>query len=182
MAGLGGLGIGSADSRVLTIRKLLIISTLIVYGVAMAAHVLSVPTVAIEVEAAETQVAQQATTTEPRMMSSKKPIDATTIEHRVRAYFEDLPVMVEIARCESHFSQLDPITGEVMRGRVDPADTGVMQINTRYHAKTAEKLGLDLNDLSGNLHYARYLYETQGTAPWNASRACWQPSLLAQAR
>jgi hypothetical protein len=48
-----------------------------------------------------------------------------------------------------------------------------MQINTRYHGETAEKLGLDLTDLYDNMAYARDLYERQGTQPWSASAPCW---------
>ena len=48
-----------------------------------------------------------------------------------------------------------------------------MQINLFYHAKTAEKLGYDINDLDDNVHYARYLYEKDGAKPWMSSSACW---------
>jgi hypothetical protein len=52
-----------------------------------------------------------------------------------------------------------------------------MQINTRYHGKTAEELGLDLTDIEDNLAYARYLYEKQGTQPWSASAPCWSKTI-----
>lgn len=94
----------------------------------------------------------------------------------VRTYFQDIPVLVEIARCESTF-QHTLADGSVLKGKVDTADTGVMQINTRYHGKRAKELGLDLNDLFDNMEYARYLYETQGTQPWSASSPCWSPTL-----
>ncbi len=90
----------------------------------------------------------------------------------VRSYFSDIPVMIQIARCESTFRHT-LADGTVLTGRVDAADTGVMQINTRYHGVTAEKMGLDLQDLGDNLEYARNLYERQGTKPWNASAPCW---------
>jgi len=48
-----------------------------------------------------------------------------------------------------------------------------MQINVLYHAKTAEKLGLNVHDLDDNVAYARYLYEKQGAKPWMSSSACW---------
>ncbi len=80
--------------------------------------------------------------------------------------------MIQIARCESTFRHT-LADGTVLKGRVDPADTGVMQINKRYHGSAAEDLGLDLNDLQGNLSYARNLYERQGTKPWSASSPCW---------
>jgi len=90
----------------------------------------------------------------------------------VRDYFSDIPVMISVARCESHFRQTLS-DGSILHGKVDPRDTGVMQINTGYHGETAEQMGLDLNDLYDNLAYARYLYEKEGTQPWNASRPCW---------
>lgn len=93
-------------------------------------------------------------------------------EEIVRAYFSDIPVMVEIARCESQFRHTLK-DGTILKGVVDPADTGVMQINKRYHLKTATDLGLDLAKIYDNMAYARDLYERQGTRPWNASAPCW---------
>jgi hypothetical protein len=94
------------------------------------------------------------------------------VETAVRSYFKDIPVMAEIARCESTFRHTLP-DGSVLRGKVDNRDTGVMQINTGYHAETAVQLGLNLYNLNDNMAYARYLYEKKGTQPWNASRPCW---------
>ncbi len=93
-------------------------------------------------------------------------------EAAVRAYFSDIPVMVQVARCESTFRHT-LADGSVLRGIVDNRDVGVMQINTGYHGETAAALGLDLSDLYDNMAYARYLYETQGVQPWSASRSCW---------
>jgi len=93
-------------------------------------------------------------------------------EQVVRSYFSDIPVMIQIARCESHFRHT-LADGSVLKGRVDPADTGVMQINKRYHLDTADKLGLDLGNLYDNMAYARNLYERKGTQPWSASQPCW---------
>lgn len=96
----------------------------------------------------------------------------------VRSYFKDIPVMAEVARCESTFRhKLND--GSVLRGRIDPADTGVMQINKRYHQATATAMNLDLDDLYQNMAYARYLYEKQGTQPWSASMPCWGNTLAA---
>ncbi len=80
--------------------------------------------------------------------------------------------MIQIARCESTFRHTLS-DGTVLQGKVDPADTGVMQINARYHGKKAEELGLDLTNIYDNMAYARDLYERQGTRPWNASSQCW---------
>ena len=84
--------------------------------------------------------------------------------------------MIQIARCESTFRHT-LADGTVLKGRVDPADTGVMQINLRYHGKKAEELGLDLKDLYDNMAYARDLYERQGTQPWSASAPCWSKTI-----
>ncbi len=97
-------------------------------------------------------------------------------ELAVREYFKDIPVMIQVARCESTFRHT-LADGSVLRGVVDKADLGVMQINTRYHGATAQALGLDLQVLEDNMAYARYLYEKQGTKPWNASAPCWNRTL-----
>ena len=90
----------------------------------------------------------------------------------VREYYADTPVLADIAWCESRFRHLTP-DGQIFRGKVNKSDIGVMQINTAYHADRAEKLGLDLYSLDGNLEYAKLLYEKEGTKPWNSSRPCW---------
>ncbi len=116
------------------------------------------------------QIAQDATTvTDTRQV-------AMDTEGIVRSYFSDIPVMIQIARCESTFRHT-LADGTVLTGKVDPADTGVMQINKRYHGSAAAELGLDLNALSDNLAYARNLYERQGTQPWAASAPCWSQTI-----
>lgn len=97
-------------------------------------------------------------------------------ETAVRDYFQDIPVMIHVARCESTFRHTLE-DGNVLRGVVDKRDTGVMQINTYYHGEAAEKLDLDLEDLYENMEYARHLYEEQGVQPWSASRPCWGNAL-----
>ncbi len=94
----------------------------------------------------------------------------------VREYFSDIPVMIQVARCESTFRH-NLADGSVLRGKVDSRDTGVMQINSHYHGQAAEKLGLDLENLHDNMEYARGLYERQGTQPWSASAPCWSKTL-----
>jgi len=97
---------------------------------------------------------------------------AIPIEDVVTNYFKDEPILARIAFCESSFRHYNE-KGEVIRGVVDKRDVGVMQINEYYHKSTADRLGLDLETLSGNLEYARNLYKRQGTKPWGASKACW---------
>lgn len=80
--------------------------------------------------------------------------------------------MVRIAWCESRFRQYDK-NGNLHRGKVNPKDIGVMQINTYYHQKAADRMKLDLTTIEGNMAYAKRLYESEGTTPWNSSSACW---------
>jgi hypothetical protein len=97
----------------------------------------------------------------------------TYTEDAVREYFSDIPIMAEVAWCESRFAHVDPATGEPLRGFMNSDDVGVMQINQHYHRDTAEKMGLVIENFEDNLAYARYLYDTQGTQPWSASMPCW---------
>jgi hypothetical protein len=99
-----------------------------------------------------------------------KPILST--EAYVKEYFRDIPIMIEIAKCESHYRQLDP-DGDVHRGSIDPRDIGVMQINEHYQGETALKENYNIYTLEGNTSYARKLYEDQGTKPWDSSKPCW---------
>lgn len=95
-----------------------------------------------------------------------------TVREKVGSYFADIPIMIDIAECESHFRQTDS-NGEIFRGKSNPADIGVMQINEKFHGKKSQKLGYDIYLLEGNLEYARYLYESEGARPWMHSSACW---------
>jgi hypothetical protein len=98
-----------------------------------------------------------------------KPI---TLESYVREYFAETPILVEIAKCESRFRQFGK-DGNVLRGEVNKSDLGLLQVNKYYHGERAEDLGFDLMTVDGNLAYAKYLYDKEGTTPWNASKKCW---------
>ena len=98
------------------------------------------------------------------------------LEKKARAYFKDDPILVEIARCESRFRHLDK-NGNILRGEVNKGDLGLMQINEYYHAEKAEELGLDLKSLEGNMAYAKYLYNREGSKPWNSSSKCWKKNM-----
>jgi hypothetical protein len=95
-----------------------------------------------------------------------------TMSAYIRQYFADDPILADIAWCESRNRHLGP-DGEIFRGKVNKNDIGVMQINTKYHEVKAKEMGLDLYSLKGNLAYAKYLYEKQGTRPWLSSSPCW---------
>jgi hypothetical protein len=98
--------------------------------------------------------------------------ETLTVEQYVRNYFSDIPVMIEIARCESRFRQHDE-NGDVLHGEKNTADRGVMQINEDFHNDNSEKLGFNILTLEGNTSYARYLFEKYGVKPWISSAKCW---------
>lgn len=93
------------------------------------------------------------------------------------------PTLLQICSCESGNGkygvpqqfEVDGVTPLV--GKLTPAhlgqDIGMCQINTLYHLEKATSLGYDIYEAEGNWGYATYLYETQGTQPWSASRSCW---------
>jgi hypothetical protein len=95
-----------------------------------------------------------------------------TVEEYVRNYFSDIPVMIEIARCESRFRQTDG-SGDVLRGEKNNLDRGVMQINEYFHNEDSVKLGYDILTIEGNTSYARYLFDKYGVRPWKSSAKCW---------
>ena len=99
-------------------------------------------------------------------------VKSVPTEEVVSKYFADLPIMIDIAKCESHFRQVEK-DGTIFRGVANPLDVGVMQINEKYHLEESKKLGYDIYTLQGNMEYARYLYEKQGARPWLASSKCW---------
>ncbi|MBU6430907.1 MAG: hypothetical protein KGJ58_01655 [Patescibacteria group bacterium] len=106
----------------------------------------------------------------PESIENDNPI---TFEQYVREYFKDNPILAEIAKCESTFRQYDS-DGEVIKGKINKNDIGVMQINKHYHLERANKLGFDLNTIEGNMAYAKKLYESEGTKPWKSSSNCWE--------
>ena len=107
--------------------------------------------------------------------TSTVTIDRKTLEKYLRENFSDTPILVEIARCESTFSHYDK-NGQVLRGKVNNADVGVMQINEKYHLDDSVKLGYDIHTVEGNVKYAKYLYKKYGSEPWSASAPCWSNS------
>lgn len=105
-------------------------------------------------------------------------VSIQSVETQVRQYFSDIPILVEIAECESRFRQYDH-NGDVLHGEENRQDIGVMQINERFHLEDSINLGLDIYSLNGNLAYARHLYEKFGVAPWKYSKKCWGGMVLA---
>ncbi|MGC9605685.1 MAG: hypothetical protein ABSF56_02955 [Minisyncoccia bacterium] len=114
--------------------------------------------------------AEQATAAEAQPLDVSKDIEAY-----VREQYADEPILVDIARCESAFRQYGS-GGKAIRGEANPADVGVMQINEKYHAAEAAKLGYDIYETKGNVAFAKHLYEKYGIEPWISSEKCWSSS------
>jgi hypothetical protein len=130
-----------------------------------------------------TAIADNVSTSTDKFVSARIEEQATTsiptnkeLESKVKTFFKDDPILAEIARCESSFRQYDA-NGDVLRGKVNKGDVGVMQINEYYHADKAGQLGLDLETPEGNMAYAKYLYEHEGGQPWKASSDCWRSAM-----
>jgi hypothetical protein len=86
------------------------------------------------------------------------------IEAQVRTVFNDAPNMVAIAQCESGFRQYGN-DGLPLRGG-NGNYIGVFQFSETGHAATAKLKGFDIYETNGNIGYAKYVYDRQGTNPW----------------
>ncbi len=116
--------------------------------------------------ASSTQSHIEQSTSEARFINSK------ATEAYVKDQYADEPILVDIARCESTYRQFDQ-TGNILRGKVNQGDVGVMQINEKYHADEAAKLGINIYTVEGNVAFGRYLYNKYGSQPWSSSAPCW---------
>jgi peptidoglycan hydrolase-like protein with peptidoglycan-binding domain len=95
-----------------------------------------------------------------------------TVEAMVRATFADAPVMIRVADCESKFRQFTD-SGNVLHGGTGGKMIGVYQLYGDIHRSAADKLGFNIDTMLGNISYARYLYDQEGTDPWMSSFSCW---------
>ncbi len=105
-------------------------------------------------------------------VSKEQENSEKTTQEIVEHYFSDIPVLIDVASCESEFRQFNK-NGSVLRGTENSSDVGVMQINEKYHLQVAQRLGIDIYTLEGNMEYARFLYNSEGTRPWKYSSFCW---------
>jgi hypothetical protein len=96
-----------------------------------------------------------------------------SVEEKTETAKSDPPeILQKIAECESGGRHFDK-NGEVIKG-VNIEDVGKYQINTKYWAKEAQKLGYDLHTEEGNEAMAHELYRRYGTKPWRWSKKCWE--------
>lgn len=92
-----------------------------------------------------------------------RSVSSEEIQTLVEALFGPTSPMVDIIRCESHFRQFDA-SGVILRSYTD--DVGIAQINIDAHGEEALRMGIDIYSIEGNLQFARYLFDLQGTLPW----------------
>ena len=90
-------------------------------------------------------------------------------------YGLDEGLVKSILFCENGFYGIgnDNINYDKETGLEWSRDVGYWQINNYYHEKAAIEMGLNIHDDWGNIEYGFWLMSTQGTWPWNASKACW---------
>lgn len=85
-------------------------------------------------------------------------------------------ILHAIGFCESGNRQFHE-DGTVVKGKVNNQDIGKYQINLKYHGAKAQELGFDLYTEQGNTDYALWLYEQEGSHPWNWSKPCWSKKI-----
>jgi hypothetical protein len=138
-----------------------------------------------EVQKARDEALTHAGSTEPRLVVPENGDTPTWYKaqqyavEKDRAYLKLAPKLKRICACESAGNpdaipqqyEADGVT--VLTGRITPEDKGMCQVNEYYHGEQSRRMGLDLLDPHDNVAYANWLYEMEGTAPWSASRKCW---------
>ncbi len=87
------------------------------------------------------------------------------IEDAVRAVFKDAPDMIAVAKCESGYRQF-AAEGVVLRGGAGGRYVGIFQIGEDLHRGVAAAQGMDIDTVTGNIAYARKLYDARGSYPW----------------
>ena len=133
------------------------------------------PTIA-SADTISTTTAPGATVSKEEMTIENKFPTKKELEQKARVYFKDYPILVKIAGCESQFRQYDA-KGNILKGKVNKGDLGLMQINKYYHGTKADELGFDIETVEGNMAYAKYLYNREGTKPWDSSSKCWKQGI-----
>ena len=92
-----------------------------------------------------------------------------------KSYGQDPELVLAIIKCEGEqYRTLGNNTNYDKQDRAWSTDIGLFQINDYYHAKTAEKMGIDIHTDRGNIVYAMWLMQKNGTRDWSASKQCWQ--------
>jgi len=88
-----------------------------------------------------------------------------------KKYGVNTDTALRIASCESNLRQFNGET--VIRGKVNPKDVGVFQINEDYHLNRSGNLDFNIYQTDGNIEYAMWLMKQEGNRHWNWSKPCW---------
>ncbi len=118
------------------------------------------PAVPIDTRPVETQ--------QPVLTPIERQIASTSAKYGVNPEWA-----LKIAKCESDLRQYDPETGDVLRGKQNPQDVGVFQINEKYHLEKSRELGFNIYTIKGNVEYGLWLMKNGGRQHWDYSRPCW---------
>jgi len=94
------------------------------------------------------------------------PVEPLTVEEKI---IQELgPEFIAIAKCESGIRQFNE-DGSVLISAT--SDIGLFQVN-QVHWDTAKEMGIDINTVDGNIAYAKFLKEQNGTRDWFMSKHC----------
>lgn len=93
-------------------------------------------------------------------------------KQRVYEEFKDIPALIDVAYCESRFRQFQGTSTEPLLGELNSSDIGVMQINRHFNQDEADRKGIDLRTVDGNIAMAKILYHRDGLRPWKSSFSC----------
>lgn len=118
----------------------------------------------------ETEVKKEEVIKKP--VKAPTPLPDTDVVATLTAILGEGHPLIAVARCESGYRQFNA-DGTLLRGKQNPQDVGVLQVNEKYHLAESIRLGYDIHTLEGNIRYGEYLYNHQGLTPWNWSRPCW---------
>lgn len=110
---------------------------------------------------------------EPVPVVVVEPTFDSEISRLALEYGIDEVLARRIISCESQIYKRAKNENLDKNGNVWSSDHGYWQINDFYHEESAKKMGLDIYNWQDNLEYGAYLMKIQGTAPWSASRYCW---------
>src|SRR3990167_10830641 len=100
----------------------------------------------------------------PEEVQGPKTLEQVTKEYAEK-YGIDFELVSRIIACESSWNPL--------AYNHKSHDSGLMQINLYFHAKTAEAMNLDLSKTEDNIKYGLHLMKTNGTRDYLASAHCW---------
>lgn len=106
------------------------------------------------------------------MVEVKEPTYQEMIEVIAKKNNVNPELAVAISRCESELRQFNK-DGSLLRGRQNPDDVGLFQINEYYHLSDSKKLGFDVHTPKGNIDYAMYIIKRDGIRHWTYSKPCW---------